>query len=161
MITLLLFSVPCLRRASTLAYTDAEEDAERLLSFSEGGTTGDGEEWVETHAGRKSTLHHATDEIADIPDLDDPSGDADGATSAMGNMSLSAPVGEIPDLDDIPDIDEAEDEATADVAPAVPSKTEEDTRFVYSFLVVDTLLTYVITAKRLLLAISSQYELTT
>lgn len=125
------FTVPCLRRASTLAYTDAEGDAERLLSFADGDATGDGEEWVETHAGRKSAFHNTTDEIADIPDLDEPSGDADGATSAMGNMSLSAPVGEIPDLDDIPDIDEAEDEATADVAPAVPSKTEVDARSVY------------------------------
>ena len=114
-----------------MAYTDAEEDAERLLSFAEGGATGDGEEWVETHAGRKSTFHNANTvgEIADIPDLDDPSGDVDGATNAMGKVSLSAPMGEIPDLDDIPDIDEAEDEATADVAPAVPSKSTEANRF--------------------------------
>ena len=48
----------------------------------------------------------------------------------MGKLSLSAPAGDIPDLDDIPDIDEVEDEATADVTPAVPSKTTEEDRSV-------------------------------
>ena len=59
--------VPCLRRATSLAYTDADEDAERLLSF--GDSTG-ADEWVETHAGRKIGADAANPgAIDDIPDL--------------------------------------------------------------------------------------------
>ena len=48
-------TVPCLRRATSLAYTDADEGAEELLSF--GGDGGDmGDEWVQTHAGRRASL---------------------------------------------------------------------------------------------------------
>lgn len=47
-----LASVPCLRRAKSLAYTDADEDAERLISFADGGSKDKDDEWVETHAGR-------------------------------------------------------------------------------------------------------------
>ncbi|KAN0091557.1 Autophagocytosis associated protein (Atg3), N-terminal domain containing protein [Tylopilus felleus] len=113
--------VPCLRRATSLAYTDADEDAERLLNFGDasGGTV---DEWVETHAGRKPTVDSAANpgEIDDIPDLD---GDAEQELAhAIGNVSISSTTGatisETPDLDDIPDmeeegLEEGEDEATA------------------------------------------------
>ena len=39
--------MPCLRRATALAYTDADEDAERLLSFGDLSATGnEADEWV-------------------------------------------------------------------------------------------------------------------
>lgn len=42
-----------MRRATSLAYTDADEDAEKLVSFADDGTPGDKEdEWVQTHSGR-------------------------------------------------------------------------------------------------------------
>jgi ubiquitin-like-conjugating enzyme ATG3 len=114
--------VPCLRRATSLAYTDADEDAERLLSF--GDSSGAADEWVETHAGRGATIDSAANpgEIDDIPDLD-----GDGLAGAMVGVSIAsdadATVGETPDLDDIPDmeeegLEEGEDEAT--VAPSAP-----------------------------------------
>jgi hypothetical protein len=128
---LLTRGVPCLRRATSLAYTDADEDAERLLNFGDSSATGDeGDEWVETHAGRNHTTDTAVNagEIADIPDLDGP-GETDGVTSAMGGLNLgTTPVAatEIPDMDEIPDMEEddleaGDDEATA--APKVPAKT--------------------------------------
>ncbi|KAF8837689.1 putative E2-like enzyme [Paxillus ammoniavirescens] len=118
--------VPCLRRATSLAYTDADEDAERLLSF--GDSSGAADEWVETHAGRKPALDSANNpgEIDDMPDLD---GEHELA-SAMGNVSITSTAGatisETPDLDDIPDMEEedledGEDEATAAPKPGVPS----------------------------------------
>ncbi|KAI6121895.1 autophagocytosis associated protein [Pisolithus sp. B1] len=63
--------VACLRRAQSLAYTDADEDAERLLSFGD-SSSGLADEWVETHAGRNGTVDSAANpgEIDDIPDLD-------------------------------------------------------------------------------------------
>ncbi|KAK0213196.1 putative E2-like enzyme [Desarmillaria ectypa] len=108
--------VPCLRRATSLAYTDADEDAERLLSFGDSFASADEkDEWVETHAGRKPNTDSAANPgvIDDIPDLEGP----------VAGLSLdsSAP-GEIPDLDDIPDMEEEGleegDEATAPT-PAV------------------------------------------
>ena len=69
---LAMCGVPCLHRATSLAYTDADEDAERLLSFADASSpSGDGDEWVETHAGCQA--HQAdsatnADEITDIPD---------------------------------------------------------------------------------------------
>ncbi|KAG2336565.1 hypothetical protein BDR05DRAFT_896530 [Suillus weaverae] len=45
---LVTHSVSCLRQATSLAYTDADGDAEQLLSFGDSGPT---DEWVETHAG--------------------------------------------------------------------------------------------------------------
>ena len=37
--------VPCLRRATSLAYTDADEDSERLLSFADSSApSADGDE---------------------------------------------------------------------------------------------------------------------
>jgi len=126
---LLTRGVPCLRRATSLAYTDADEDAERLLDFGDSKTGGEADEWVETHAGRKATQDSAVNagDIDDIPDLDGP-GDAAGITHALGGLSItqdsgSAAVGEIPDMDEIPDmeedLEEGEDEA---VAPALPPK---------------------------------------
>lgn len=116
--------VPCLRRATSLAYTDADEDAERLLSFDDAADSG-GDEWVETHAGRKSNAASATNpgEIADIPDGD---GGTDELSAGVSGMSLKSDVKEeIPDLDDIPDMEEDNleegDEATA--APKAPPST--------------------------------------
>jgi ubiquitin-like-conjugating enzyme ATG3 len=114
--------VPCLRRATSLAYTDADEDAERLLSFGESSTTGgEPDEWVETHAGRKATTDSAANpgDIDDIPDLD---GDHE-VTAGMSGMSLGASKAEeTPDLDDIPDMEEDDleekDEATATTKPS-------------------------------------------
>ena len=128
---LLTRGVPCLRRASTLAYTDADEDAERLLSFAdpkETGAAGKEEEWVETHAGRSAGgdagAHVGT--IDDIPDVDD--GEAE-VTAGMGGLSMGGrEPAEIPDMDEIPDmeedLEEAEDEATA--APKPKATTASD-----------------------------------
>ncbi len=114
---LLTRGVPCLRRASTLEYT---EDAERMLSFAdpkEAGAAGKEEEWVETHAGRAGGEAGANPgTIDDIPDVDD--GEAE-VTAGMGGLSVggSKEPAEIPDMDEIPDMEEdledGEDEATA------------------------------------------------
>jgi len=115
--------VPCLRRATSLAYTDADEDAERLLNFGD-ASGGAADEWVETHAGRNLTLDSAANpgEIDDIPDLDG-DGEQDLAR-AIGNVSISsttgATVGETPDLDDIPDMEEEDLEEGEDEATAAP-----------------------------------------
>ena len=51
--------VPCLQRAMSLAYTDTDEDAKRLLSFADtSAPSADGDKWVETHAGHQA---HKTD----------------------------------------------------------------------------------------------------
>ena len=146
--------VPCLRRATSLAYTDADEDAERLLSFADSSApSADGDEWVETHAGRQA---HKTDsatnagEIADIPDLDGdgPHEDEERLAQGLGRVSLGGGGGgggegvgttETPDLDDIPDmeeddLEEGDDEATAAApkASVVPSAAGVvDARYVY------------------------------
>ncbi|KAJ2920026.1 hypothetical protein MD484_g486, partial [Candolleomyces efflorescens] len=121
--------VPCLRRAQSLAYTDADEDAERLLSFGDGANAGDGEEWVETHAGRKAAINPGADSagIAEIPD-----DDGDEVSRGLGNLSLSGGQGEshdTPDLDDIPDMEEDDleegDEATAKPKLAASATTAE------------------------------------
>ncbi|KAJ6498931.1 putative E2-like enzyme [Mycena sanguinolenta] len=104
--------VPCLRRATSLAYTDADEDAERMLSFGDSGA----DDWVETHAGRKANLDSSNPgNIDDIPDLD--AAPETSVTQGVGNLSLGGG-DETPDLDDIPDmeeegLEEEEDEATA------------------------------------------------
>ncbi|KAF8624628.1 hypothetical protein AX15_005782 [Amanita polypyramis BW_CC] len=116
--------VPCLRRATAIAYTDADEDAERLLSFGDSSAPGGGEEWVETHANRKPTLGVcATNDgdIAEIPDLDG-SQEGGNISGRMGELSLGA--GDdtaTPDLDDIPDMEE-EDLEAGDEATAAPEK---------------------------------------
>ncbi|KAI0066007.1 hypothetical protein BV25DRAFT_1820853 [Artomyces pyxidatus] len=117
--------VPCLRRATSLAYTDADEDAERLLSFGDGSAAGgEAEDWVETHAGRQSNADSAANpgSIDDIPDLDgDGAHEDEGLSSAVGNLSLSgAKVPDTPHLDDIPDMEE--DLEDDDDAAAAPSK---------------------------------------
>jgi ubiquitin-like-conjugating enzyme ATG3 len=109
--------VPCLRRATSLAYTDADEDAERLLSFGDGSATGnEADEWVETHAGRRANSDSAANPgvIDDIPDLD--GSHEDGISAAAANLSLT----ETPDLDDIPDMEEDLEEG--DDAAAAPSR---------------------------------------
>jgi len=127
---LLSKGVPCLRRATSLAYTDADEDAERLLSFGDLSSTGnEADEWVETHTGRDVSHDPSATvgEIDDIPDVDD------GVSHAMGNMSISGskePAAVIPDMDEIPDmeedLEEAEDEAAATSnPPPVPAKESE------------------------------------
>ncbi|KAF8971253.1 autophagocytosis associated protein [Flammula alnicola] len=124
--------VPCLRRATSLAYTDADEDAERLLSFADSSTpSADGDEWVETHAGRKASNNSATDhsQIAEIPDIDGP-GDADDLAAGVGSMSLSQSQKEpeVIDLDDIPDMEEDDledgDEATAAPKSSAPAASK-------------------------------------
>ncbi|KAH9058792.1 putative E2-like enzyme [Lactarius vividus] len=110
--------VPCLRRATSLAYTDADEDAERLLSFGDSAAAGnEADEWVETHASRRTNTDSDANPriIDDIPDLDGPHED-DGFSAAAANLSLS----ETPDLDDIPDMEE--DLEDGDDAAAAPSK---------------------------------------
>jgi ubiquitin-like-conjugating enzyme ATG3 len=125
--------VPCLRRATTLQYTDADEDAERLVSFGEGAGAG-GDEWVETHAGRvPGGGSGAPGTIDDIPDLDVDDGPA-GITSGMSGLSVGgatsggggqgAPAAaDIPDMDEIPDMEEdlevVDDEAEAPSAAGV------------------------------------------
>ncbi|GLB37000.1 putative autophagy-related protein 3 [Lyophyllum shimeji] len=111
--------VPCLRRATSLAYTDADEDAERLLNFGDSSTSGEADEWVETHAGRKSHADSAPGVIDDIPDLD---GEQELA-SGVNALSLgSGGAEETPNLDDIPDMEEDDleekDEATATSKPS-------------------------------------------
>ena len=49
-----------MRRATSLAYTDADEDAERLVSFADSSApSAEGDEWVETHAGRQTGVESA------------------------------------------------------------------------------------------------------
>jgi ubiquitin-like-conjugating enzyme ATG3 len=130
---LVTHGVPCLRRATSLAYTDADEDAERLLNFGDTSATGNEvDEWVETHAGRKGNTDCADNagDIDDIPDLDGP-GEATGIINAMSSMSLgtgatsagAGAVGDIPDMDEIPDMEEEDLEEGDDEATAAPKLT--------------------------------------
>lgn len=115
--------VPCLRRANALAYTDADEDAERLVSFGELSSTGKEEdEWVETHAGRPTASDTAGEVgvIDDIPDVDEQ------LSHAMADTSLTSKSGEpanIPDIDEIPDMEEEGLEDEDDAAVAAPKVT--------------------------------------
>ena len=128
--------VPCLRRATSLAYTDADEDAERLVSFADSSApTAEGDEWVETHAGRQAPVQSAADHsaIEEIPDIDG-TGD-DNIVSGVGSLSLGGGGGGkgekeaevVLDLDDIPDMEEEDledgDEATAAPKAVAPPKT--------------------------------------
>lgn len=124
--------VPCLRRATSLAYTDADEDAERLLNFGDSSAGGDGDEWVETHAGRKPNLDSAANpgEIADIPD---DNAQDDDLASGVGNMSLGnvPAMSEIPDIDEIPDMEEEDlEEGDAATAPVKATPNVIDPRCV-------------------------------
>ena len=112
--------VPCLRRATSLAYTDADEDAERLLSFD--ADSGKGDEWVETHAGRPSHMDSAANPgtIDDIPDLDGAQDEE--LASAAGKINIAGGADDTPDLDDIPDMEEdLEEEDDAAAAPSKPA----------------------------------------
>jgi ubiquitin-like-conjugating enzyme ATG3 len=134
--------VPCLRRATSLAYTDADEDAERLLNFGDSwGTGGEADEWVETHAGRKLNVDSASNPgiIDDIPDLDGLQEADEGVTHQMGNMSLSGSkdaAGEIPDMDEIPDMEEdgLEEADDATVAPKATTGGVIDVRYELLFV---------------------------
>jgi ubiquitin-like-conjugating enzyme ATG3 len=123
--------VPCLRRATALAYTDADEDAEKLLSF--GGDSGDkGDEWVQTHAGRRTSLSPvriskadnlaiATAEvnpqtIDDIPDDEALSKEA----NALNLGDRPSTEADIPDMDDIPDMEEEDLEGSSAAVVAKP-----------------------------------------
>ncbi|KAL0956765.1 hypothetical protein HGRIS_002885 [Hohenbuehelia grisea] len=129
---LLTRGVPCLRRATSLAYTDADEDAERLLSFGDSSSPGDeGEDWVETHAGRPPAQNaNNPGEIEDIPDLDGDHDDSGvgGLSTGVGGLSIgggttgsgAAAAAETPDLDDIPDMEEEDLEEADDEATAAP-----------------------------------------
>ena len=130
--------MPCLRRATSLAYTDADEDRERLLAIGDLSSTGsEADEWVETHTGRPSAHDSAGNAgvIDDIPDLDG-AGDVDHITGGVGKVSLGGGApgepAETPDLDDIPDmeeeLEEGDDEATA--APPKPTTEVQDTAYV-------------------------------
>ena len=128
--------VPCLRRATSLAYTDADEDAERLLSFGDSTAAGsEPDEWVETHAGRRANADSDANPrvIDDIPDLDGPHED-DGISGAAANLSLSDTP---PDLDDIPDMEEdledGDDAAAAPSKAPPPPKKHSDATFVPMF----------------------------
>lgn len=117
-----------------MAYTDADEDAERLLSFGDSSAVGGGDEWVETHAGRKANLDSIANAgvIDDIPDLD-AAQELTAGVDAINLSSNSAPA-EIPDLDDIPDMEEDDleegDEATAAPKGTNPSSGVIDARSV-------------------------------
>lgn len=147
--------VPCLRRATSLAYTDADEDAERMVSVGEGVGADGGDDWVETHAGRVPGSDSAANagDIDDIPDVDDEddgphhSSSARGITSAMGGLSVSgagtrggggqgapAKVADIPDMDEIPDMEEDLEVIEDDAAVVTnPARGVADPRCVSSF----------------------------
>jgi ubiquitin-like-conjugating enzyme ATG3 len=136
--------VPCLRRATSLAYTDADEDAERLLSFGDSTAAGnEADEWVETHAGRRANADSDANPrvIDDIPDLDGPHED-DGISGAAANLSLS----DTPDLDDIPDMEEdledGDDAAAAPSKAPPPPRKSSDATFVPMFRCILLDLTY-------------------
>lgn len=139
--------MPCLRRAASLAYTDADEDAERLLSFSDAAVPAEGDEWVETHAGRKASHSAGAPGVIEdeIPDLDE--SHVDTTTAAMANLSMSkgqsTAVPDLADLDEIPDMEEElegeDDEATAAPVKSLPTKSI-GTRYAlyyYRFIVID------------------------
>jgi len=107
--------VPCLRRATSLAYTDADEDSEKLLIF--GGDGGDkGDEWVQTHAGRQATEVNPQT-IDDIPDDEALSKEVN-ALNLGGRPSTEAG---IPDMDDIPDMEEDDLEGSSAAVVAKPA----------------------------------------
>jgi len=96
------------------------------------GADGDGEDWVETHAGRKPNLDSAANpgNIDDIPDADDE--EARELSGRMGDVNLgSKEVDEIPDMDDIPDMEEddlEEKDAATAVAPTKAANGVIDAR---------------------------------
>jgi ubiquitin-like-conjugating enzyme ATG3 len=151
-----------------LAYTDADEDAERMLSFDDAAAPAD--EWVETHAGRRANLDIGGNVgiIDDIPDLDgDAPNETETVTNAMSKASISAPKGsainETPDLDEIPDMEEEglEEGDEAAVAPVATTSgiKEYVLKFHWFWLRVD--LTYYPVKRRRLPATCCKYGNTT
>jgi ubiquitin-like-conjugating enzyme ATG3 len=129
--------VPCLRRATLLAY----EDTEHMLSFADLCNLGDkGDEWVETHAGHKSNMDVVGNagHIDDIPNLDsDAPQEANSVTHDMAKLSVVGSKGAIssdtPDLNDIPNLEkdnlEAGDEATAVPRPTALVDGAPETKY--------------------------------
>ncbi len=135
--------VPCLRRATALAYTDEDEDAERLLSFGDLSSTGNEEdEWVETHTGRPAN-HESTTAVGDMDEIPDVDEHNEIVSDAMGNMSLSSGKAsgpaDMPDMDEIPDMEEEDLEGDDDAAVSAPKTVAPasriiDARYVPSYL---------------------------
>ncbi|RXK39083.1 preconditioning-inducible protein [Tremella mesenterica] len=114
-------NVPCLRRATAINYTDADEDAEKLMSFMDEAEEAPGpdgkprkaedEDWVATHIGRTSHTGNPTN-MTEIPDISDspPLPPKNIPTEGLTDLSLDdkplPPQDEIPDIDDIPDMDD-------------------------------------------------------
>ncbi|WVO16782.1 hypothetical protein L204_104466 [Cryptococcus depauperatus] len=130
-------NVPCLRRAEAVDYTNADEDAEKLLSFLDeaeeasgpNGKKREDEEWVATHIGRDPV--HSPTTMDEIPDLESPTlspSDSKLPTGEMAGLNLAGQKMEedIPDIDDIADMDEAglEDEDDAVVKIVHPSEAD-------------------------------------
>ncbi|WWD22545.1 hypothetical protein CI109_107038 [Kwoniella shandongensis] len=137
-------NVPCLRRATAVNYTDADEDAEKLMSFMDeadeapgpdGKPRNDDEDWVATHIGRVPQNNQTTmDEIPDMPDS--PEQGAAPLADGVAGLSLNDTKGEekleveeIPDIDDIPDMDDEgagleDEEDDAAVKIVHPSEAE-------------------------------------
>ncbi|GHJ88131.1 hypothetical protein NliqN6_4533 [Naganishia liquefaciens] len=146
-------NVPCFRRATTLNYTDEDEDAERLLSFldeadeaagpngklrSEGKGSSD-EDWVETHVNRAPLPKAGSGDMDGIPDMDAHDASQARNSSAQGLDAskmelerLKISDDDIPDMDEIPDMDDegvATMEEEGDEAEAIlvrPTAAEMD-----------------------------------
>ncbi|KAJ9121905.1 hypothetical protein QFC24_004487 [Naganishia onofrii] len=118
-------NVPCFRRATTLNYSDADEDAERLLNFLDEAdetpgpdgklrkdvTRSSDEDWVETHVNRDKVNMGGADGMDEIPDIDDndahgelSTGNHDFTNTGMERLKISDD--DIPDMDEIPDMDD-------------------------------------------------------
>lgn len=131
---LLLQGAPCPRRATSLVYTDAEEDGEQLLSM--GGGSSKEDEWVQTHAGRTAPTSHP-DEIDDIPD-------DDAVTADMQRMNLKANES-MPSEDDIPDMEEEdlEDALNSNIVASVkPTQPEANNNNIQKTRKYDAMITY-------------------
>ncbi|KAJ9096736.1 hypothetical protein QFC21_005006 [Naganishia friedmannii] len=117
-------NVPCFRRATTLNYSDADEDAERLLNFLDeadetpgpdgklrkDATRSSDEDWVETHVNRDKVNMGGADGMDEIPDIDDtdasgPSHTANHDPAHTDLERLKIADDDIPDMDEIPDMD--------------------------------------------------------
>ncbi|KAI5451050.1 E2-like enzyme [Naganishia albida] len=118
-------NVPCFRRATTLNYTDEDEDAERLLSFLDEADEAPGpdgklrkdvkrssdEDWVETHVNRNPVATGGSGNLDEIPDMDETDTSAavrssglDASNTDMERLKISDD--DIPDMDEIPDMDD-------------------------------------------------------
>ncbi|KAG0145964.1 hypothetical protein CROQUDRAFT_658073 [Cronartium quercuum f. sp. fusiforme G11] len=125
-------NVACLRRASQMVYTDADEDAETMMSFVADGAVKNGEEedWAVTHTTRTSQA--ATLDIGDIPDAEPHL--ASLSIASQNHPSIADGDEAIPNMDDIPDMDdeleggggviEEADDATTQSKPEPSSKLE-------------------------------------